>query len=363
MDKSVDQMTVSELKDTLSNLGLSTKGRKAALVQRLNEANKIDKDYEILALKAELARKESELALHVKTSGGLADSKTPQGPLGKSNLPQTVPYLPPQPSTMQPAVHPALFARLPVVEPTVFLGDPLQYGRWANAFDRMVGSGPVPDEDKLYYLEKYVGGKAKESIENLFMLGSAQAYTQARGILLKRFGHSNGITDAFRTKLHAWPKVPPNDGMALRSFADFLQQCLAAQTMDPQNLAILDDRHENRHFVQKLPSWAVNRWGRIIVGRERSGGYPTFADFADFVSEEADVACEPSVMALQDTTSTTKVQTTPPTKTVHRATAERKHPPCAKCSSEEHRTRECSELLPTSPRASPRVCQGGQSVF
>ncbi len=52
----------------------------------------------------------------------------------------------------------------------------------------------------------------------------------------------------------------------------------------------------------KLPDWLVSSWNRKAMEvREANAGYPPFKDFADFISKEADLACDPvsSIQALK----------------------------------------------------------------
>ena len=101
------------------------------------------------------------------------------------------------------------------------------------------------------------------------------------------------IADAFRTKLEAWPKIQPNDGFALRKFADFLGQCESAMHIVPGCLTFLDDKWENRKILCKLPSWLVTRWGRFVASWGEDRGFPPFSQFRQFVTMEAKIACNP----------------------------------------------------------------------
>ena len=53
----------------------------------------------------------------------------------------------------------------------------------------------------------------------------------------------------------------------------------------------------------KLPEWLVNRWNRSVAQhKERSGEFPAFRVFVDFVSKEAKIACDSvtSPLSLKD---------------------------------------------------------------
>ena len=119
-------------------------------------------------------------------------------------------------------------ARLPVPEPYVYNGDPLQFTDWSATFNALIDSKPVTDEEKIHYLKRYLGGPAREAVCGYFLLKKGDAYKKAREVLEKRFGDPFAVADSFRDKLEQWPRIPNRDPSALRKFADFLGQCEAA---------------------------------------------------------------------------------------------------------------------------------------
>lgn len=134
--------------------------------------------------------------------------------------------------------------RLPVPEPAVFSGDPLQFMEWRTSFRLLIeGKGITPD-DKIFYLKKYVAGDAKRAIEGFFFSGSASAYENAMTILEERFGHPFIVQRAFRNKLDNWPSIPARNPRMLRDYGDFLRACKDASD-SYTNLEILSDCVEN----------------------------------------------------------------------------------------------------------------------
>ncbi len=178
-------------------------------------------------------------------------------------------------------------SRLPAPEPPVFTGDPLEYPSWKASFTTLVERRNVPTLERIHFLRRYLGGPAKEAVGGLFFLDSDKAYSKAKAILQQRFGDPFQVTEAFRDKLDAWPKV--KDSKDLRNFADFLTQCNIAKECVP-GLEILNDCRENRKLLQKLPEWLVVRWGRIAA---ESNSYPDFNSFTEFMEKEAQIACNP----------------------------------------------------------------------
>jgi hypothetical protein len=183
--------------------------------------------------------------------------------------------------------------RLPVPEPEIFCGDPLRYPEWKCAFSILIEGKRIPQQEKLYYLKRYLGGEAKAVVEGLFFLQSDSAYDKAKAMLERRFGDPYVVSEAFRNKIEDWPKIQGRDAQGLRKLADFLRQCDIAMTTIT-SLRFLNDSRENRKLLQKCPDWIVNKWARIVADyKGHLGSFPSFHDFVDFMEKEANIACDP----------------------------------------------------------------------
>ena len=138
----------------------------------------------------------------------------------------------------------------------------------------------------MFYLQKYTTGEANRAIQSLFLVPSLESFESAMQILHQRFGSSALVASAFREKLDKWPKISERDSKALLSFSDFLQQIVVVSSKYP-SLKILDDEFENRKLVGKLPNWLAAKWIELVVGKD---SFPTFAEFADFIKDRAQIA-------------------------------------------------------------------------
>ena len=241
----------------------------------------------------------------------------------------------------------------------MFDGDPLEYHDWSIAFKVLIEDKGISEADKIHYLKRYLGGSAREAISGYFLLRSTSAFERARAVLEEIYGNAFIVTEAFRDKLDAsvvvvaaaisrgrlpgshvcrsslwgrllaacvrivvlpvmvtdcrWPRVRDRDGIGLRRFSDFLNQFQAAM-VEMKGLEILNDSRENSKLLQKLPDWIISRWGRVASdSKKRYGAYPSFCAFADFISEEANIACDPvtSLDSLRDVTDERKKASTP----------------------------------------------------
>ena len=250
--------------------------------------------------------------------------------------------------------------RLPAPEPSVFTGDPLKYPGWKVDFTMLIEQRKIPSAERIHYLKKYLGGIAKEAVENFFLVSSDYAYDEAKKLLDERFGDAFIVGNAFRDKLEKWPKIAPRDCDSLQRFSDFVKQCQTAMS-SIGTLKCLDDDRENRKFLSKLPDWIVTRWSRTAYQwKEEKKEFPPFKIFADFLSKEAKIACNP-VISLQSLKSDkSQAETRPrPTKTASRsfltaasggqtsgsASAKAVHLQCLLCKGSSHELNECKTYL------------------
>ena len=188
-------------------------------------------------------------------------------------------------------------SRLLLPEPGIFDGDLLQYPVWLKAFKTLIEGRAVKPNERLHFLGNYVKGEAKEVVDSFLLLDSEDAYDKAKEMLKKRFGDPFAVAATCRKKLESWPKIHPNDSIALRKYSDFLVQC--QKLMEKiGSLRVLNDDHENDHenrkLVSKLLKWASNRWSRLAFNwKEQNEVFPPFSEFVKFVVKEADIVCDP----------------------------------------------------------------------
>nr|XP_021336928.1 uncharacterized protein LOC103910029 [Danio rerio]XP_021336929.1 uncharacterized protein LOC103910029 [Danio rerio] len=184
-------------------------------------------------------------------------------------------------------------SKLPVPEPPIFTGDPIHFIEFKQSFMALIDKKGISSADKMFYLKKYVSGPARKALDGTFFRTDDEVYKDAWDKLNHRYGHPFIIQKAFRERLANWPKIHPKDAMGLQAFSDFLNACRGALP-HVKGLQILNDYQENQKLMQKLPDWAISRWNRQVTQSiTNNHEYPTFDEFAVFVSTEADVACNP----------------------------------------------------------------------
>ena len=185
-------------------------------------------------------------------------------------------------------------SRVPLAEPPIFTGNPLEYQDWERAFSMLI-ENDVPPNEKIHHLKKYLGGSAKEAVSGLFFLNSEDAYRRAREVLKCRFGDPLTISTSFKSKLYSWRRIGDEDNKNFQRYADFLSHCQMAMTEVP-GLGHLDSIEEISKMAEKLPKDAFNRWNRITSGyRHQHSHYPTFTELVNFVTKEATYANDPYI--------------------------------------------------------------------
>ena len=151
--------------------------------------------------------------------------------------------------------------RLPIPESSVFSGDPLRFKQWKASFQTLIERKNIPTAEKIFFLQKYVGGCVKEALDGYFLIGSEDSYTAAWNMLNEHYGEPFVIAKALRDKLHTWPKLQAKESVELKKFVDFLQSCKSTMATN-ENLNVLNDGIENQRLAAKLPHWLSNRWNR-----------------------------------------------------------------------------------------------------
>lgn len=246
--------------------------------------------------------------------------------------------------------------RLPIPEPSIFCGDPLKFNHWKSSFQTLIEKKNIPTAEKVFFLQKYVGGAAREALEGYFLSGSEDSYNAAWSLLNERYGQPFVIAKAFRDKLHSWPKIASRESAELRKFVDLLRSCESAMANN-DSLYILNDGIENQKLAAKLPDWLSSGWNRQATQYQlEHRRFPSFSYFVTFLSMEASIACNPitSFHALRQSESdkskmrdhnisTSKNQTVG-AKIFTTNTTERKIVMCVFCKKSGHSLHKCYKL-------------------
>ena len=239
--------------------------------------------------------------------------------------------------------------RLPVPEPEIFEGNPLEFTAWKHSYNALIEHRGIPAGERFYFLLKYLKGEPKVLVQGYSMIGDDTAYDEAVKVLQERYGDPFIISNAFRDKLDAWPKVGPKDSSGLRRLGDFLRQCCTAAKY-VHHLHHLDDERENKKLMNKLPDWLVARWGRTVVKwRQDRGSFPPFSVFTEFINEEAVIACDPITSSQTSPLKEKRQPSNARSFSTGAQTADegkgKRTPFCTFCKREEHHLATCTSFL------------------
>nr|XP_058965277.1 uncharacterized protein LOC131791925 [Pocillopora verrucosa] len=156
-------------------------------------------------------------------------------------------------------------------------------------FDR---SRTHSNTDRLYYLEQYTSGDAKELVISCHHLPPDEGYNEARRLLKKKFGDEYRVTLAYETNALAWPSIKPEDGSALQ-FAVFLSSCTNALAIS-QYSSKFDQPGNIQKLVFKLPFSTRERWCRCADDIMEIESRPAkYCDLVTFVDCEVRIATNP----------------------------------------------------------------------
>ena len=179
---------------------------------------------------------------------------------------------------------------IPSHKPPTFSGDVMAF---VTAFETLIESKVDDSNERLYFLDQYTSGKAKELIKGCLQMKGEDSYMEARRLLKKHFGDSYKIASAYIAKLSSSPAVKPNDGTGLQEFSIVLEQARNAMT-GMQYMNDLNTANVMRQLWERLPRYLRSKWTeRVSRIRSVKGQTASFNDFCQFVSEQADLATDP----------------------------------------------------------------------
>lgn len=303
--KEAEYRVVQEERKQKERMKALEEKHKKEMESQKSELERIQAEKEVEAARARLEAYNRELTqtgdVQLSRSEQVSPSSTPRPPT--SSPPDS--HALPEPSSVaqlaQVVQDSMIINRLPIPEPTVFTGEPMLFIEWKSSFMSLIDQQGISAANKLFYLKKYVSGPARKCLEGTFYRNDEEAYKDAWDKLNQRYGQAFVIQRAFRDKLTNWPRIMSKDAEGLRNFADFISACTLA-IPHVKGLEILNDCKENQKLIQKLPDWAAARWNRHVTKTLMDGKeFPSFSDFAAFLSLEAEVACNPvtSIHALR----------------------------------------------------------------
>ena len=141
---------------------------------------------------------------------------------------------------------------LPQQRVPVFEGNPMEYNNFIRAFENIIEAKIANASERLYYLEQFTAGQAKELVKSCYHIPPDRGYQEARALLKRNYGNEHKIAAANMDKVFRWPELKPEDNVNLHRFSILLVCC--KNLMDGNEFMTKFDNDENIHqIVQKLP--------------------------------------------------------------------------------------------------------------
>lgn len=167
----------------------------------------------------------------------------------------------------------------------VFKGDPLEYKLFIRAFEHGVENKTESSKDRLYFMEQYTSGQARDLVRSCLHMDPDKGYKEAKRLLKEHFGHEYRISMAYISKALSWPKIKTDDGEALNALALFLTSCCNAMT-DMEFMEELDNVANMHAIVNKFPYKLREKWRSIAFDiQETKAQRPKFKDLVKFVNK------------------------------------------------------------------------------
>jgi hypothetical protein len=167
---------------------------------------------------------------------------------------------------------------LPQPEVPKFAGDPTELHIFLMAFDARIVSRTTNYADRLYYLNQYLEGEAKDFISGCLHMDPKLGYLEARSILQKEYGDLYKVSSAYIDKVMSWSTIKQDDTTSLKTFAILLVRCLKAMP-SISSMTILNHLPNLKTIVLKLPAYLQNKWREQVHKiRKNEDRSPNFQD-------------------------------------------------------------------------------------
>lgn len=141
---------------------------------------------------------------------------------------------------------------LPKREVPVYDGNPLSYLSSMHAFKYLIEDKTSSCQDRLYFLEQFTSGQAKDLVRSCLHMDARRGCSEAMHLLKKHFGDEMKFANAYPTKVLNWAAIKADDGKSLHAYALYLKECCNAM-QDLEYMEELDVTSNSVVIASKLP--------------------------------------------------------------------------------------------------------------
>ena len=85
---------------------------------------------------------------------------------------------------------------LPQQRVPVFVGNPSEYNNFIRAFENIIEAKVANSSERLYYLEQFTIGQARELVKSCHHVAPMRGYQEARDLLKRNYGNKYKIAAA-----------------------------------------------------------------------------------------------------------------------------------------------------------------------
>ena len=174
-----------------------------------------------------------------------------------------------------------------------FCGEYTEYKTFIRAFDNVISSKLVDDDEKIYYLSQYTTDKPLEIVKACMNMAPDEGYRTARLMLDKRYGNTEKIVSSYINKILDWPIIRNDDVENLDEFSILLRNCKNA-ICGVRGSVEVDHPKTMREIMKKLPYSLQDKWRRKVdYIYEIQDNVVSFSDLVDFIEVESRIANNP----------------------------------------------------------------------
>ncbi len=189
---------------------------------------------------------------------------------------------------------------LPKREVPVFDGDPLSYQSFIHAFKYLIEDKTNSHQDRIYFLEQFTAGQARDLVRSCLHMDPRRGYTEAQQLLKKHFGNEMKIANAYVEKALNWTAIKVDDGRSLHAYALYLREC-GNVMQDLEYMDELNVASNLKLIVSKLPFKIRERWRTVTYEIfQRMNTRIGFKHLVEFLETQSDILLHPVFGDIKD---------------------------------------------------------------
>lgn len=188
---------------------------------------------------------------------------------------------------------------LPPKSVNIFDGDILQFRSFMTSFEHNIERKTDSAQDRLFYLEQFTKGQARDLVRSCQHMEGDQGYLRAKHLLHEHFGNEYKISTAYIERVLNWPNIKPEDPKALNEFALYLNGCCNVMTK-LNYMNELNTASTLKSIVMKLPYKLRDKWRTKAQEKVESNSKITFTELVQFIEKQAKICSNPIFGDIQD---------------------------------------------------------------